>query len=162
MIAIADSSPIILLTKAGYLFLLLDVFERVLIPEAVYREVLAGRDRPGAREVAEEAWLTVQPVANQAAVSELLGLVHRGEAEVIALGQEVQEQVVLLLDDRPARRLALRPGLAVAGTGVVLTQAKERGLIPAVRPVLDELRAAGMFLGDGPYRSVLADAGELA
>jgi predicted nucleic acid-binding protein len=38
--------------------------------------------------------------------------------------------------------------------------AKRRGIVPIVRPLLDELRSAGLRLDDAAYRVVLVAAGE--
>ena len=82
-----------------------------------------------------------------------------GEREAIALALEIDARRVLL-DDGPARRLAIRLGLPVMGTGGVLVVAKQRGILPVVRPVLDELLATGFRLRWDVRARVLADAGE--
>lgn len=51
--------------------------------------------------------------------------------------------------------------LIVVGTAGVLFLAKERALIPAVRPVLDALRAANFRLRQDVYEEVLRAAGEV-
>ena len=42
----------------------------------------------------------------------------------------------------------------------VLTEAKDHHLIPAIKPVLDELIAAGMYLSEFLYRDFLQTLGE--
>ena len=66
-------------------------------------------------------------------VTDVLILDLRIESE-----SEVQARAILL-DDDPARKLAVQLGLPVIGTAGVLVLAKERQLIPAVRPCLDAL-----------------------
>lgn len=52
-------------------------------------------------------------------------------------------------------------GLKVTGTLGILIAAKDRGLLPSVRPLLDALRAdAGFWIGDALYGAVVAAAGE--
>jgi predicted nucleic acid-binding protein len=41
-----------------------------------------------------------------------------------------------------------------------LINAKQRGLITAIKPVLDEMLASGFFLDTTNYRSILQRAGE--
>jgi predicted nucleic acid-binding protein len=54
----------------------------------------------------------------------------------------------VILDDLAARRCAATLGIPVRGTlGIVIT-AKQRGAIPAARPVLEQLRLCGMYLSD--------------
>jgi len=65
-----------------------------------------------------------------------------------------------LLDDGEARRVAGDRGLAVLGSAGALEVAKRLGAIPAVLGVLDELRAAGLFLDDRAREHILRLAGE--
>jgi predicted nucleic acid-binding protein len=66
----------------------------------------------------------------------------------------------VILDDRPARLLALRLGLPVVGTVGILVRAKRTGLIPAVRPLLTRLLDVGFRLSPTIRDRVLTDAGE--
>ena len=79
-----------------------------------------------------------------------------GEAEAIALAVECQADLILL-DERLGRQAAQRMGLTVAGTLGVVIAAKDRGILTAVRPLLDALRAdAGFWIGDVLYNAALA------
>jgi predicted nucleic acid-binding protein len=82
-----------------------------------------------------------------------------GESEAISLALEIGAQWVIL-DERPARRLAQALGLPVIGTLGVLLASKRRGLLPAVRPCVDALVNFGFHISPGLYDLVLADAGE--
>lgn len=139
LIAVSDSSPIILLAKIGRFALLRDLFDEVVIPAAVQAEVLAGGGgRPGAAEAAAAPWIRVQP----------------------AIAQEMSVPATLILDDAAGRRLAREFGLSVLGSAGLLVQAKEQGVIPSVRPILDDLRAAGLFLSDALYHRLLTGVRE--
>ncbi|MBA3416465.1 MAG: DUF3368 domain-containing protein [Chloroflexia bacterium] len=59
------------------------------------------------------------------------------------------------------RDCARRFWLAIVGTAGILLRAKRAGAIAAVRPLLDELLASGLFLGGAVIHEVLEDAGEL-
>ena len=50
--------------------------------------------------------------------------------------------------------------LSIAGTVGVLLRAKQRGLVPAVRPLLDRLRTEGFRMRNELYARALALAGE--
>ena len=65
------------------------------------------------------------------------------------------------MDDDPARRLATELGLQVIGTAGVLILAKERQLIPAVRPCLDALIENRFFLARTLYELILKRVGEM-
>ena len=51
-------------------------------------------------------------------------------------------------------------GIAFIGTVGILMEAKQRGLIVALRPELDQLRTCGFHLSDRVYRACLAFVGE--
>lgn len=82
-----------------------------------------------------------------------------GEREALAMAVEIQAERILL-DDRPARRVALELNLLVTGTAGVLLVAKRHGLIPRVRPCLDALIEKSFFIGSDLYDDVLHLAGE--
>jgi len=154
---VADSSPLILYAKIGRLDLLHALFGSILVPPSVEREVSAP-GKPGSFELTAADWIAVVPLRatpTELGVPEHLG---PGEAEAIALALEMTGGVVLLLDERSGRRAAERLGVSVIGSAGVALLAKRRGVVPAVRPLLDALRAAGMFLDERTYRQVLAHA----
>ncbi|MBI4493478.1 MAG: DUF3368 domain-containing protein [Chloroflexi bacterium] len=161
MAAISNSSPLILFARTGRLDLLREVFTEILIPSAVRDEVVGeGTGRPGAAEVAGASWIKTKPLASLDIARALLTELQRGEAEAIALAGELGGQMHILLDDRKARQFARRRGLRVLGSGGALVLAKEQGALPLLRPVLDELRSAGLRLSDSVYYQLLAIADE--
>ena len=131
------------------------------MPQAVWREVVeTGSGRPGAEEVASVSWLTVRPVGNTALVSLLrLGL-DEGEAEAIALSFEEPAEAILL-DEKNARRIAKRLGLAILGTVGILIWAKRSGAIPNLTAELGALQTKGNFrLSKSVYRQAVTAVGE--
>lgn len=161
MIAIADSSPIILLSKIGHLHLLGRLFDTVLVPDGVQAELAReGEGRPGSRELAEFDWIEVRAVRDTGLVNRLLEDLGPGEAHVVALAQEIAEPATLLLDDLEGRRYAEARRLTVLGTGGVLVTAKAMGFIPAVAPLLGSLEAEGLYLSDMIRARLLAAADE--
>ena len=156
---ICNTSPIQYLHQADVLELLPTLVGQVCIPEAVAAEFREGRRRNVRLPALEElSWLIVRPVRDPT----LLPLVPHlgdGEKEVPALGLETQEPL-LLLDDRDARRYARALELEVSGTLGLLLRAKERGVLDAVRPVLDRLQALRFRLNAKTRQGVLERAGE--
>lgn len=146
MSAVSNSGPIIHLSWIGRLDLLRTFFDDVVVPVAVRGEVLrAGPQVPGIaaiREAFVAGWLTLQPVSDVTAVAALRPGLDPGEAEAIVLMREINAQV-LLLDERRARARALREGLPITGTLGMLRSARHRGLVPAMMPLLEELRRGG-------------------
>lgn len=131
---VSDSSPLIALAKIGKLNLLED---EIIIPKAVFEEITRSR-RAYARELCTWGKSRVSVVRNRQAVEYLELVLDRGEAEVIVLAEELKADAVLI-DDLKARKTAMLRGLTVIGTIGVLLDAKERGLVDDVKPLLDEL-----------------------
>ena len=152
-IVVADTGPLIALGRAGYLTLLHDLYQDILIPPAVHNEFHLESGRPGARESAEaldQGWLHVQePSAGSVhALSELMLVLDPGEAEAILLAEEVNCKF-LLIDERKGRAIANRRGVSVVGIAGVLLAAKKRGLIDAVMPILKNLEQVGYRMSAG-------------
>lgn len=98
MKVVANSSVLIGWSAIERLNLLKQRFpEGLLVPEAVWREVVQeGAGRLGAGEVASAQWITVQAVQHRAVLALLEEDLDTGEAEAIALAQEVDADLVLL------------------------------------------------------------------
>jgi uncharacterized protein len=159
MSMVADSGPILSFARANHLDLLHQVVGNLTIPDAVYEDIVVrGAGKPGAQEVQQSTWIRRLSVHDRAFVDALPSKLHLGEREAIALAKE--QGAVLLVDEREARREALRQGITVVGNLQVLKEAKNRGIITAVKPVLDELIAAGMYVSDVLYQTFLEQLGE--
>lgn len=156
---IADSGPLISLAIIDRLELLQQLYQQVLVPPAVWEEVtVKGRGMPGADAVARLGWLEIRRPEPQV-LQPLSILVDPGEAEVIALAQLVNDSIVLL-DDSQARRVAERFDIPRIGTLGVLRRAKKQGLIDAIRPYIEQLKANNIYMSDRLIEAVLQDVGE--
>ena len=154
MAIVSNSGPILSFARARRFDLLREVVGTLTIPEAVYADIVVrGAGKPGAADVQHAAWITRTRVRDRTFVDQLPQRLHLGECEALALARELGE--VLLIDEREARRAAQQYGIAHFGSLRVLEEAKERGLIPAVKLVLDELIAAGTFISESLYRTFL-------
>jgi uncharacterized protein len=158
-IIIADSSPLISLAIIEQLELLPQLYQRVLLPPAVWEEVtVQGVGLPGANAVSKITWIEIQ--TPEAKLLEPLSiLVDRGEAEAIALAQSIPGSIVLL-DDAQARRVAERLGIRRIGTLGILRRAKKSGLVIAVKPYIEQLCAQGIYIRQSLINAVLQDLGE--
>ena len=158
-LVVVNTTPIIALSLIGELDLLRRLYGQVLVPSAVEAEVLAGgRDGIGSSELMEASWLRVASLQD-ARRADLLADLDRGEAEVIALAQELNADLVVI-DERLARLHAKRLGLTLTGTLGVLLKAKQLGHVQAVAPLIDRLRQGGIHLSDVVVAEVLALADE--
>ena len=111
-------------------------------------------------EVSSAEWIGVRTVSNPDMVRILERELDRGEAEAIALAVEIGADL-LVADEHRARRVAVRLDLEVVGVLGVLVEAKAKGLIPAVQPLLDDLMtAAGFRVHRDLYLRILRAANE--
>lgn len=152
MNVVCNTSPLLVLAKLQRLDLLTQLYTRLVIPEAVLAEISAKADAAAAQI---QALVATPPVQVQRATPQTLaGLpvdLGAGERAAIALALATAAALVVL-DDQAGRRLARARGLQVTGTVGVLVEAQARGLLPALRPELDRLRAAGLWLADAFYQ----------
>jgi predicted nucleic acid-binding protein len=161
VIVVSNTSPLTNLAAVGLLDLLRQLYEKVFIPQAVYDELTGGSGgQPGATEVQTLEWIETMPVMDHALVVALQMELDEGEAEAIVLTKELAADLVLL-DERRGRVVASRLGLRFVGLLGVLIEAKQKGSIPAVKAVLDDLVAkAGFWVSQQLYARVLQAAGE--
>lgn len=61
----------------------------------------------------------------------------------------------LLIDELRGRKVARALGVRVTGTVGLLIEAKQTGLLRAVRPHLDALRNHGFWMSEALYRDTL-------
>lgn len=149
---IADASPLIALHQIEQISLIEHLFDRILIPSAVSREV-----SPSLPTL--PAWIIARDLAQPIGPEILRASLGAGESETLALAFEVGASLVIL-DERPARKLALVLGLPVVGTAGILLAAKRAGFIPEVRSLLDTLIENGFRVSTALREMVLADAAE--
>jgi predicted nucleic acid-binding protein len=136
MIVVSDTSPINYLVLIEFQDLLPKLFDRVLIPEAVHRELQSDAAPDPIKRFLAEApdWLEVRPSPE---IDPVLGQLDSGERDVIALALLIGADSVLL-DERKGRRAARERGLRVSGTLGVIRLAADQGLI-TLADALDHL-----------------------
>lgn len=145
MITVSNSSPIMNLAGKGKLSLIKRKFGNVIIPDAVWREVVIdGKGKRGVEDVEKSDWIKVQSVRDKALVRVLEKDLDRGESEAITLAVENTADV-LLLDDKSARLIASNLGLKIIGIIGILIWAKKEGIIKQLGKELENLREKANF-----------------
>ncbi len=157
--AVVNASPLIFLAGAGLTELVQLAGTPVLIPTAVVEEIERfGPTDPTAVAVKRLSWLVTVDAGPAPAAIERWDL-GEGETSVLTWAY-AHPGTTAILDDLAARRCANSLGLPIRGTlGLVLT-AKRRRMIPQARPVLEKLRASGMYLSDSVINLALRTIGE--
>ncbi|HPU44589.1 MAG TPA: DUF3368 domain-containing protein [Dictyoglomaceae bacterium] len=149
-IIISNFSVLIGLSKIEKLDLLKELWKEIIIPEAVFKEVVIdGSGKPGVEIIAKacEDWIKIFPVKNKEVVKVLRAILDEGEAEVIALGQELSADL-LLLDNREPRIFAKSININVIGTVGIIRLAWERKLIKDPIEELYKLRTNGFWIDE--------------
>lgn len=152
MKAVANSTPLIYLSKARAINILFKVYEETIIPETVYKEVVVNGPRKGYRDAelvriaVEEGAIKIEkaPSRDVERILKLAPMLHRGEAEVLALALH-HKPCHVLLDDRVARLVASTLGLEVHGTLYVVAAATAKNVVNVKEAlnILDELMRGG-------------------
>ena len=157
--AVADASPLIYLARTQSLHLLQLAAPEVFIPRAVALEIEArGPADPAARALSITPWLRqveTPRIPNEILVWDL----GAGESAVLAWALAHPDSIAVL-DDLGGRRCAETLGIRLRGTLGLVLRARRRNLIAEARPVLEALRAAGMYLSDKTIDTALAEIGE--
>lgn len=155
---VVNASPLILLGKLRRLDLLAMLAPSLVVPEAVVREVSAGAGRDAAT-AASVAWAQERMRPDVPVVSSVSSWdLGAGESQVIA--HCLASTAVAVLDDGEARACAQAHDLPLIGTLGVILRAHKLGLIPAARPLIEELVNAGSFLDRALVERELAKLNE--
>ena len=105
MIVVADTSPLNYLVLIDEIDLLFDLFENVLLPQAVFRELQHPKTSPKV-----SAWVTrhptwVQVLTPNSAANDALARLDLGEREAIQLALELGINTILI-DEADGRQIA--------------------------------------------------------
>jgi len=155
---VLNNTPLVAFWALGRLDILRDLFQEVLIPQAVENEFLATDGSARQQALANAPWVRSIALSYPRRARAYAGL-DRGEAEVLALAEERDARLVVM-DERKGRRYAERMGLPLTGTLGVLLLAKEAGLVERVSEWISKLQEAGLFLAPDLVRKILEIAGE--
>ena len=159
MRVVSDTGPILSFARAGRLDILRQVVGEIIIPDAVLVEIIiGGKEKPGAAEVESGAWIKRQPIKDRTVLNRLHRRLHLGEMEALVLAAEAGAP--LLIDEYAGRIEAEGMGIEHFGSLRVLKEAKDRGIISEIKPLLDELIASGTYISEPLYEEFLRASGE--
>ena len=160
---VADAGPLIALAVGGVLPLCITMLGGLIAPEDVLVECTADVSAPGAaivQNLIEAGKFQIIPAADlmplDAAYAQGLG-----GGEIAVLSYAAQHALLAMIDERRARNVAARLGVAVVGSGTVVAQLKRQGCIDSIKPVLSSWKQHGYFVAEPVLRDTLLAAGEL-
>ena len=156
---VANASPVILLAKAEVIRFLPQLCHELVIPAGVVGEVQNARITDAGRTWLQgEGQRFIQPAPPlHPVLANWRG--GAGEAEVLSWALQ-NPGFTVILDDRRARALATRHGLAVLGSLRIIVLTKQRGCIASAKPALEKLRGVGAWVSDELIDRAIALAGE--
>ena len=128
---ISNTSCLITLERIERMNILRDLYNEIIIPKKVEEE-FGGK---------LANWIRIYQTSDVKTLKVLKTIVDDGEAEVIILGTEIKDSL-LILDDLKARGIAKGLEIKITGTLGVLLKAKRRGIIKSIKDVLDDLKEA--------------------
>ena len=150
MRVVSNTSPILNLAIVDRLHLLREQLGEVLVSPKVIEELRLDEMLPGSaviKQTAADGWLQMHIVSDLALVRALSRDLDTGEAEAIALAQQIKADL-LLLDERDATRVATALTLKVTGLIGVLLRARNGGRLSSFDQVLADLdEKAGFYVG---------------
>lgn len=146
---ISDTSCFILLDKIQELDLLHLLFGQVVTTPKVLEEF--GAPLP--------EWVIIQAPTDPKNQQVLTTIVDEGEASAIALAME-HDDCLLIIDEIKGRNLAKQLGLKITGTLGLLIQAKTKGHIESVLPLLQKIKQTNFRISTSLETAMLKAAGE--
>ncbi len=128
MIVVADTSPINYLILIGAIDVLPALYQKIVVPTAVYNELQSDATPAEVRAWTAKTpdWFTVLPVT--VLLDNSLPNLDEGEKQAIALFEEINADA-LIIDERQGRAEAARRGIFVIGTLGVLNSAAEKDFL---------------------------------
>jgi uncharacterized protein len=159
---VTDAGPLIALSVANLLTATAKAFGTLNAPEAVIAECVIDKDAPGMQAITYSIEKGELRIVNEIETqhldqAHLLGL---GSGEVSVLAYAKLKNLVALIDERRARRIAKQLEIPVIGSGAILIELKKQKQIASVKPALVAWQAHGYFLSDGVISDILKAANE--
>jgi len=161
-LVVADASPLIALAIMDLFPVLKQLFERVLVPNAVVKECLNDLSKPYSLAIKQalKDKIIEQKTISDIEFCQLLGQVlDPGEAEAISLAKELD--AIALIDEKSGRKVAQREGVDCIGSLYILIKAKKNGFVVSVAPLLKCLLDHGYYLNPALIDTVLIACNEM-
>jgi predicted nucleic acid-binding protein len=160
---VCNASPIINLSKINKLDLIEKLYQKIIIPGAVFKELIVrGHDKeniPAIKSLIDNNIIDVQEVQSNALVRALEKDLDPGESAAIALAAEINAELIIL-DERDARETAEIYNLKKTVFIGILMKAKQKGFIDSVKKYLDQAIEKGFWIDEKLYQTIIKKLNE--
>lgn len=146
---VSDTSCIILFSKINKLEILEKLFSEILITDTVAEEY--NKSLP--------SWIKVKRPKSNLHFG-LKNVLDSGEATAISLAMDF-ENSLLIIDEQKGRKIAYELGLEVTGSLGILLLAKQKGIIPNVKSLINKIQSTNFRISDSLINRTLKLANEL-
>lgn len=158
---VINSSPLIALSCINQLKLLDNLFDEIIIPQAVYNEtVIDGKDKKIDKEIKGLSNSKIIQVMDLNALEFIFDFLDEGEAEVIAIAKELEIETVVI-DELKGRKYARKHNLDTIGSLGILVLSKKKGFIKEVAPLLQRMVDYGIRVGNKLKEEILRKVDEI-
>jgi predicted nucleic acid-binding protein len=148
-VIISDTSCFIILSKIGEFDLLNKVYGNIVTTVEIATEF---------NETLPE-WIEIKSVTDKS-LQKLLELqLDKGESSAIALALELPDSKIII-DDYKARKIAELMNINFTGTIGVIIKAKQMGIIPLIKPLLEKIKNTDFRLSREIEINALKEANE--
>ncbi len=166
--AVSNASPLIYLAKINALKFLFKIFSPIYIPEKVFEEITIGKncfkeevsliEKHIGKEIIVEK-LDEEGLVIKNDIKNVVGGLHEGELDVLALAKQERINIVLV-DDKRAFKAAEFLNLTPVRTTVILLKALERKIInyETFQKTLRKLIREGYWITADIYEDILEQA----
>ena len=132
---IVDTSCLIILSKINELYLLKLLYGEVLITDTIAKEF----DEPLPN------WIIICPIKFNEKEFLFEKRIDKGEASAIILALEKTNSTIII-DDFKGRASAKELGIKVTGTMGIIISAKNKKLIPSIKPILEKIKETNFYI----------------
>lgn len=149
---VSDTTSLIVLEKQNQLSLLCQLFDEVVIPQAVYEELVIGLDND---KIIKSSCLRIKRVVSSDRLHDLLMILDQGEAEAIELA--ISQNLPLIIDEKKGRKIAKNFGLIVTGLAGILILATQKKVLNSTQAkiILEISMQNGYRLSETLYKQVV-------
>lgn len=157
-VVVCNTTPILTLLGIDVFDVLEKLYDKIIIPNAVFQEIEQGKHKIY-KSLTQLQWVEVKEVQDKSLVEELTKYLDAGEAEVIALGKELNADLVII-DEKKGRNFAQLNNLICVGSLGILLKAKENNFIPFLKPLLEEMQTNGIWISESLVKEILEKINE--